>query len=219
MKYFHWFKGLFFIALACSFTAQGSTVVTVVPGGDTQGDTPSSYKVAVSTGQTQHGQTSANLSISGENSKVTVSKEGTVSIVAGKSITLGPGTRVTSGGFLYASIEPVAKDGKHCKKQVVLVTVEENQVIEEQKSLAVACTLFSPFPVRSKGLLHAGDAEQGSFNASNNELSAISPEQQRKVAVESRFLPEVSRKQVLFSQTPIPAAHISRPETLRVLRL
>jgi hypothetical protein len=214
MKYTPWFKGLVLITLAC-FTAQGSVFAFT----STQDETSTNYKVAVSTGQDQSAQASANLSISGENSKVSVTKEGTVSIVAGKSIILRPGTKVTYGGFLYASIEPVIKEGKHIKKQVKLVTVEENKQIESQKSLSFAYTLFSPFPNPRKGHLHAGDAEQGSFTSSVNDLSAVSPEQQRKVAIESRLLSGVARTQLLFSNTPAPVAIGYRPEAMRVLRL
>jgi hypothetical protein len=142
-----------------------------------------------------------------------------VKLVAGESIVLHPGTKISLGSFLYATIQPAVKSGKRQKKEVSLVTIEENQKIEEQASLTFAAALFSPFPSHRKGNLHAGDAENGSFTSSNYELSAVSPEQQRKVAIDSRQLPEVTRKQLLINYLYTPVAFVCRPETMRVLRL
>ena len=220
MKYFHWYKGLALIALACSFMAHGSTVDTI-SARKTLSNSPNTKvgNVTVSAGQTQNYQAPANLTLSGESTQITVENDGRVILTAGKSIRILAGTTVSHGGFLYASIEPNVKSGKHHKKEIRLVTVEEKLKIEEQASLAVACVLFSPFPARNKGTLHAGDAENGSFSSSTNELSAVSPEQQRKVAVDSRTLPEVTRKQILINCHPIPVAYTYRTESLMVLRL
>jgi hypothetical protein len=220
MKYIHWFKGFIFIALACSVNAQGSTFYYL--GSENNGQKNESYNgytITVSAGQVHNSQAAANLTISGENSKVSVEKKGTVTLVAGKSIILHPGTKISNGGFLYASIEPVSKNGKSRKKQISLVTIEEKIKIEEQASLSMAAILFSPFPTRSKGTLHAGDAEQGSFTSSNHELFGVAPEQQRKVAIDSRFLPMAAHKQMLVNNNPIPVTSGYRVETVRVLRL
>jgi hypothetical protein len=91
--------------------------------------------------------------------------------------------------------------------------------IEEQASLAFAATLLSPFPSNRKGNLHAGDTENGSYSTAYNELSGISPEQQRKVAVESRPLPQISTKPILTSSQLVPAAYGYRPQIMMVLRL
>ena len=219
MKYFHWFKGLIFIALACTFTARGSAFINGVSKNDQQHETLSVYKVNVSAGQSGSTEASANLSIAGENSKVSVSKEGTVSVVASKSIVFGPGTKVISGGFLYATIESKSKSGKLLQKEIRVVTVEEKMKIEEQECLSTAYALFSPFPTRNKGRLHAGDAEEGSYTSSNNVLSAVSPEQQRKVGINGCMLAEVSHKQTLINYSPSPVSHAYRPESMRVLRL
>ena len=220
MKYFHWFKGLAFIALACSVSAQGSTFVFNTPDNDLQkSEASSGYTISVSAEQSQSSQASANLTISGENSTVSVEKKGTVTLVAGKSIVLHPGTKISAGSFMYASIETVSKNGKRQKKEVTLVTVEENEKIEEQASLAVAYNLFRPIPARNKGYLHAGDAENGSFYASNYELSGVAPEQQRKVAVDIRFLPEVTRQQLSVNYYLVPAVYAYRSEAPMVLRL
>lgn len=220
MKYFHWFKGVFFIALACSFTAQGSTDDVVAakknPTNHKSGAIGSSTVIA---GQSQDYRATADLIISGESNPLTVEKEGRVTLTAGKSILLLPGTRISAGGFLYASIESTGKSGKHQKKGMRLVTVEENKKIEEQASLCMAFNLFKPIHSRNRGNLHAGDAEQGSFRSSNNELSAVSPEQQRKVALHSRTLSAVARKQISTNYHPVPVASTFRTETMMVLRL
>ena len=219
MKYFHWFKGIVFIALACSVTAQGSTIKSIGSDSNQPGESPTIYKVAVSNGQTQNMEASASLTISGENSKVSVTKEGVVSVVAGQSIIFRPGTKISNGCFLYASIETKTTTGKHKKTEVRLVTVEENKTIEEQAAFSFAAKLFSPFPSRSKGHLHTGDAKQDSFTLSSNVLTAVTPEQQRKVAFDSYQLSVVSHKQMLINYCPIPVAYAYRLETMRVLRL
>ena len=220
MKYFNWFKGLAFIALACSVTAQGSTSVVSGSEKNTQkSETSAGYTVKVSAGQTQNTQASANLTISGENSKVNVEKAGTVTLVAGESIVLHPGTKISEGSFLYASIEPAVKSGKHPKKGVRLVTVEENQKLEEQASLHYAVALFNPFPTHRKGSLHAGDADNGSFTSSIYEIAGVSPEQQRKVAIDSRMLTQSAPRQILTSVHLLPVAYAFRPEVAKVLRL
>jgi hypothetical protein len=220
MKYFYWFKGLILITLACSVTTQGSTVISFGPENNTQkNQTLTGYTVTVSAGQVQNSVASANLTISGENSKVSVEKKGTVTLVAGKSIVFHPGTIISNGGFLYASIEPVSKNGKLQKKQVKLVTVEEKKKIEEQTCLSAAAAMFSPFPTCTRGTLHAGDADNGSFTSSNNVLTAVSPEQQRKVAVDSRLLPDITRKQMPVNFTNTPVIYAFRVETMKVLRL
>lgn len=216
MKYFHWFKGLVFIALACSVTAQGSTIDIPATSENTEkGKIATVNNLSVSNSKSQN----SNLVVSGENNLVVVAKEGTVTLSAGKSISLLPGTKISAGGFLYASIDQVSKNGKHRKKVIRLVTVEEKQKIEEQASLSVAYTLFSPFLSRNKGSLHAGDAENGSFNSFSGDLTGLSPEQQRKVAVDSRELPETTRKQFPINYNLAPEAIVYRAEVTRVLRL
>ena len=135
MKYFHWFKGLTFVALACAFTANGSTVESSSPKSDPQKTkVPGGYSVSVSAGQVQNSQATANVTMKGESSKVSVDKEGTVTVTSSKSIVFRPGTKITAGGFLYASIDqPATKTGKHPKKVLRLVTVEEKIKIDEQE--------------------------------------------------------------------------------------
>jgi primase-polymerase (primpol)-like protein len=221
MKYINWFKGLALIALACSLTAEGSTFMSAGSKDNLQKTNNSKgYQIAVSTGEVKNNnKASANLTISGENSKVSVETAGTVTVVAGESIVLHPGTKISAGSFLYASIESAVKTVKHHKKDVKLVTVEENKKIEEQASLAFAANLFSPFPSSRKGTVHAGDAENGSFTASNNVLLGVSPEQQRKVAVDSRLLPQVSPKQILTVNHTTPVSYAYRAQIMMVLRL
>jgi hypothetical protein len=79
--------------------------------------------------------------------------------------------------------------------------------------------MFKPFPSRSKGYLHAGDADNGSYFASCQELFGVSPEQQRKVAGDSYYTVLVSSgtNQTIVNAAPVP--HGYRPETIRVLRL
>lgn len=176
--------------------------------------------ITVTAGQTSDNQASANVTISGDNSRISVEKSGVVSLSAGKSIILHPGTRVTQGCFLYASIEePVVKTGKHGKKAVKLVTIEEQKKIDEQINLAVAVALFSPFPVCGKGSLHAGDAENGSYYAGSNEFSGMISGEQRAPVINSQASPPVTPSQLLWNCPPAPVPLVFRPETTRVLRL
>jgi hypothetical protein len=222
MKHISRFKVFILIALTCVFTAvQGNVVVT--SSSDQQGPqhdgSSATYSVSVSAGHSQASEASANLTMAGMNSQVSVEKEGSVTLVAGESIVLRPGTKVSGGGFLYASIRPASHTGKPHKKGVKVVTVEEKKKIEEQESLETACEMFKPFPSKSRGFLHAGDADNGSYFASCHELFGVSPEQQRKVAGDSHFTVLVASRtnQTIVNTAPVP--HGYRPETIRVLRL
>jgi hypothetical protein len=220
MNCFKRFKGLVVVALAFCVTAQGSSFINGDDVAKDRADGQSKeYNISVSSGQAQQSQSAATLSISGDNSKVSVGKEGTMKLVAGKSIKLLPGTKVTNGGFLYASIESKVKAGKHTKKEVSIVTIEENKRIEEQASLATACSLFSPFPSGKQGRLNAGDEKNGSFISSNSVIYGVTPEQQRKVAVEGFSLLQVKRNSVLLNSTRAEVSVSYRPEAHTVLRL
>ena len=220
MRYIPWFKGAVFIVFACSFAAFGSTADTSSTGKSLSDIRNAAIgNITVAAGQTHNYQSSANLTISGTNSPVTVEKKGVITLSAGKSIVFLPGTKISAGSFLYASIKPVAKNRKHQKKESRLVTIEENEKIEEQASLSIAATLLSPFPTRSRGHLHAGNAYQSRFTASGNELSGVSPEQQRKMDFERYLLPRVHFQQILTSLLPVPATLACRAETTMVLRL
>lgn len=220
MKYSHCFKVLILIALICSFSAQGSTVEfskannNLSKKGKSKG-----YSISVSAGKVQNSQASANLTLSGENSKVSVEKEGTVTLVAGKSIILHPGTKISNGSFLYASIEPVVKSGKRQKQEIKLVTIDEKNKIDEQINLSIAYERFRPFPTRKRAHLHSGDTDHGNLSSSGNELSGVTPEQQRKVAALSRLVSVGAAKQMRYIANPISVANGSRVETMRVLRL
>ncbi len=217
MKHVKQVNPLLLIALACTVLAQGRVSYGAVPTPQDNGQ-PSAYSVSVSAGQEQSGA-SANLTLSGSNSRVSVDKPGTVTLVAGKSIILRPGTHISEGGFLYASIEPATKPGKMHKKLVKVVTIEEKKRIDEQVTLSVAYTLFSPFHTRTRGWLHAGSQEQGDFTASSFSSYAVPPDQQRKSGIDTRpaLLAVVYPVMIMGNDPSVPEGF--RPETRRVLRL
>lgn len=94
-------------------------------------------------------RSSSSLIISGEK-PVNVNENGSMTLVSAKAIHFLPGTSIKSGGFMYASINNNGgKKGKLAKKEAKLVTVEENEKIEEQTSLAEAKRLFAPFHINS----------------------------------------------------------------------
>jgi len=140
------------------------------------------FSLSVSTGQSVDEQSRANVTLSGVNGKVKVESSNKVTIVAGKSITLKPGTRVSSGGFLYASIESPLKSRKHAKREMRIVTVEEKIKLDEQADLAKSCTRISPFLPGNKRTLFNGGSDRGTISSPTGDFMAISPEQQRKVA-------------------------------------
>jgi hypothetical protein len=102
---------------------------------------------------------------------------------------------------------------------VKLVTVEEKKRIEEQDCFAMACDLFSPFPSRKKGLLDPVDAADGSYKSSRNELFGVTPEQQRKIAVDAFKVLTVFSYQTKFISSIVPESSGYRSEITRVLRL
>ena len=220
MKYFYWFKGFIFIALACSFTVQGSTIeLTRSKNNIPKNKDSKGYSISISASENKNSQASANLTISGESSKVTIEKEGTVTLVAGKSIILHPGTKISNGSFLYASIEPLVKSGKYQKKEIRLVTIDEKNKIDEQIDLSVAYYFFSPFPIRNRSHIHTGDSENESFTSSGSELSGLTTEQQRKMAFEIRLVSQITFKQMFFNVNFVQVDNGFLAETTRVLRL
>ncbi|MCX6277913.1 MAG: hypothetical protein NT004_07435 [Bacteroidetes bacterium] len=213
---------LFLLFLSTAFHAQSTQsncgVNTVCVSGNIQNRNASLNGVIIASGQSQVYRAHDNISISGSN-PVTVNQKGSITLIAGKSILLLPGTRISYGGFMYATIGTNGKSGKQAGKEVSLVTIEENEKIEELATLALSVALFTPFSTCNNDHLYTGDAEQGSFDLSNNVLSAISPEQQRKVAVDSYFRAEVSHRQMLINYSSVLISHENRAETMRVLRL
>ncbi len=177
------------------------------------------YDISVSAGQEAGTPAAATLTIAGENSKVSVEKQGSVTLTAGKSIILRPGTRVSAGGFLYASIESGSKTGKGKHRTARVVTVEEHRNIQEQVALAFAHTLFSPFPSATRSHVAGEAGEQGSFTVTGPGTSALSPEPQRKIMTESRPVLSAFTSSLTTYRLPCRPDQGIRPETRRVLRL
>jgi archaellum component FlaF (FlaF/FlaG flagellin family) len=117
-------------------------------------------------------QTASTLVVSDEK-PVNVNQNGSITLVSGKAIVLLPGTKISSGGFMYASINPDGKKGKQVKKITKLVTVEEHAKLEEQATLAEAVSLFSPFPSSSKRQLSNPYSGGNSIVVSSQQNSAL----------------------------------------------
>lgn len=119
------------------------------------------------------------LVLSGEE-PVSVGQNGAIKLVAGESIILLPGTKISSGGFLYATIH--TSKGKQSGKVTTLVTVEEKAKIDEQKALEHAATLLSPFPTETaKGVSPCSD-ERNSISATSVNQSAITIGNNNKIS-------------------------------------
>jgi hypothetical protein len=158
--------------------------------------------------------------VSGESNPVTVEKAGRITLTARKPIVFLPGTKISAGSFVYASIDPAAKQAKHRKKAARLVTVEEKEKIDEQASLAKACEIFSPFPVSKRGTVHAtGDTGRSKYTSSGGDPSAVSPEQQRTFSAVALATTRITIERKTSSFTFFLAASSFRPETVSVLRL
>jgi hypothetical protein len=121
------------------------------------------------------------LVLSGEQ-PVSVGTNGAIKLVAGQSIILLPGTKISSGGFLYATIQN--PKGKHSGKVTKLVTIEEKEKIDEQKALEHATTLLSPFPTKSltgvspdsndsKSIAASSIHQSGITSGNNNKINAV----------------------------------------------
>lgn len=155
--------------------------------------------IVINSGQSKVYCTSSNMTISGVK-PVTTSQSGSITLVAGQSIQLLPGTKILAGGFMYASILSVEKHGKHSAKVTRLVTIEENEKIEEQLCYATSVSLINPFPVNRKGQLHAGEPADGSIVASNKSNVGLAQEQIRKLmATVFDRLPSFSQSSIQIS--------------------
>lgn len=219
MKQFIRVNGLIMIALACSLLVKGGTSgISSVQTEPKEGQPSPEYSISVSAQETGEAKADANLTISGGNSSVKVEKEGGVTLVAGKSILLRPGTRITHGGFLYASINQGSKTtGK--KSAHKLVTIEEKRKLDEQACLATAYDLFRPFPFSVCGILMNDKEDTGQLIVTMNAASGVTPEQQRKIAA-GQETPAMAASTVSYLKVENTAKiHNCRPETVRVLRL
>lgn len=182
MKHMRHFFSLFFLSLLISVASQAAVCDGIKGVSKNVGNKDANVSdVIISAGQTKEYVTSSNITLS-QAEPVTVDQNGSITLVAGKSIQLLPGTKISAGGFMYASIVTKGKSGKHVKKEIRLVTLEENEKIEEQTSLSQAAALFSPFPSNRKGQLHAAAKENGSFGIYINKDLGIAQEQTHKLA-------------------------------------
>ena len=174
--------------------------------------------VVAGTGLTEETVAPAHLVLS-ESTPVTVDQNGSITLVAGKSIHFLPGTKISAGGFMYASIVQPGKTGRLQKKEVRLVTVEENEKLEEQVSLAQAATLLSPFPSNKKGQLHAATSENGSIDVYTNNNIGISQEQTFKLAAISVARLQANLQPIVHKFINLPGYCNNNVDCRYVLRL
>jgi hypothetical protein len=172
-----------FCALVICFILSAATFAA--GKGDTASGTQDSKPSAVSlndlnlTNRTETFVSQGSLVVSSEE-PVSVGHNGAIKLVAGQSIILLPGTRISCGGFLYATIQ--SKKSKSSGKLTKLVTIEEKERIEEQKALEHAATLLSPFPSESvKGVSPCGD-ESNSISAASVHQSGITTGNNNKIS-------------------------------------
>lgn len=119
-------------------------------------------------------RSSSSLVVSGEK-PVNVGDKGSITLVAGKAIHLLPGTKISAGGFMYASINGAAKKGKAIHKVAKLVTVEENARIEEQSTLAEAVKIFGPFVTQLKNRQISSPGGEKEFIGSDSRSDSVLP--------------------------------------------
>ncbi len=197
--------------------------VTYAAGkGDTASGTQDSKPTGISlndmnlTDRTETFVSQGSLVVSSEE-PVSVGHNGAIKLVAGQSIILLPGTKIASGGFLYATIHPYK--GKNSGKVTKLVTVEEKEKIDEQKALEHAATLLSPFPSESvKGVSPCSD-ESKSISAASGYQSAITTGNNNKISAitETRSVIRPTLASINYSSGFIFLSFV--PETRFVLRL
>ncbi len=122
---------------------------------------------------------SASAIILSEQMPVRVGSNASLTLVAGKNIFLLPGTKITAGGFLYATIQKPGKKGKTAAQECRLVTIEENEQIAEQEALAVSTTL-SPFVRPEKDHLRNAAPGESTLNVTSPSDKGIIQDHQRK---------------------------------------
>lgn len=156
------------------------------------------------------------LVLSGEE-PVSVGHNGTIKLVAGQSIILLPGTKISSGGFLYATIHP--GKGKNSGKVTKLVTVEEKAKIDEQKALEHAATLLSPFPSETAKGVSPCSNENNSISAASVHQSGITTGNNNKISAITETRTVITQTFASINYSSGFKLHSFVPEARFVLRL
>jgi hypothetical protein len=174
--------------------------------------------ILVSSGQIQEYTSSSHLTLSGSD-PVKVDANGSITLIAGKSIQLLPGTKVTVGGFMYASVLPHGKEAQRAKQKTRLVTIEENEKIEEEISLAGAAALISPFTTANKGELYSGSSSNGCIRPSVIVEACLGSEQSRNVVFSITDNYQIFKSTVILNSFGRCKNYFSHKECQYVLRL
>lgn len=122
---------------------------------------------------------SSSAIILSEQEPVRVGGNASLTLVAGRNIFLLPGTKITAGGFLYASIQRPGKKGKAITEECRLVTIEENEQIAEQEALAISTTL-SPFVKPEKDHLRNAVPGESTLSISSPSDKGVIQDHHRK---------------------------------------
>ena len=174
--------------------------------------------ILVSSGQVQEYASSSHLTLSGSD-PVKVDANGSMTLIAGKSIQLLPGTKVTVGGFMYASVLPHGKEAQKIKQRARLVTIEENEKIEEEISLAGAAALISPFTTSNKGELYSGSSSDGCIRPSLRVEACLGSEQYRNLVFSVSDNYQLFKSTVIVNTYDRCKSYSSHHECQYVLRL
>ena len=163
-------------------------------------------------------ENSSMLSLSGAN-PVTLSPNGSVTRVSGNNVRLLPGTKISSGGFVYAPAGHVEKTGKPNRREKRLVTVEEKEKIEARQAMEKAATLISPFLVNRKGQIKSGEPADGHFMSLTYNDMAVVQENQSKTAGYYAETSVTFLKVSLITYLNVPEFRLIRTNCPYVLRL
>jgi hypothetical protein len=168
------------------------------------------------TGKSEAFTSQGSLVLSDE-SPVSVGANGSMKLVSGKSIILLPGTKISGGGFLYATIH--RSKGSQSGKTTTLVTVEQKEMIDEQKALEHAATLLSPFASKSDNGFSARKDDDSSISATSVKQYGVTSGNNNKINAITETKSVVNL--IFTSNNYLQELNITDfvPETIFVLRL
>ncbi|NQV01573.1 MAG: hypothetical protein HQ542_02930 [Bacteroidia bacterium] len=162
-----------------------------------------------------------NLIISGEDQPVTIKEGGSITITAGEKIILLPGTKVSAGGTLHASISAaeVAELQKKEKERPLEVTREEQAKVEEHNRLEEAYNLFRPFATPVFASYHNEKKERESITLASTYLTGITCESQQRVVVPLKENISYYSDYLTSKSSVCQIASVFRPVAIMALRL
>jgi hypothetical protein len=160
------------------------------------------------------------LTVSGPDKPVIVRKGATLNLVSGQTIVFLPGTKVSSGGYLHATIITDAGERNMASRKMTRPSdLAKMANPDETISISEAQASCSPFARSSKGDFREKGNNDQSINALIPDVSGVVTEHNRKVALAGQSRNQFAPQHLFNFSNKFFLTFSGKPEATRVLRL